>query len=188
MIGSLSKAVPSGVILLMDGISPPQVGVQSAAVHKVSDMIDALEPRPFKIVEGEPYVSIGIIQLSGAFSGSPSRPVIGQRPCYFCAIHTITARVGAGIRGIMDLGAGNGLCDDLCEFPDLKILFGDSHIKGLAVDTVPGSRQCRTKGTADIFNMYDRTPGAAIALQEDTTRCESPGHEIVEHQIETQPG
>ena len=41
---------------------------------------------------------------------------------------------------------------------------------------------------ADVLDVDDGSPGRAIALEEDLARGEGPGDEVVEHDVEAQPG
>ncbi len=135
-------------------------------------------------MRGERGLAEGGGQLFDAAADIPLRAELRHVLREFVAIDAVAAEVGATAGGVLDDAAGNGLADDFGELADAVVFVGAADIERLVVDGIARCDERNGEGLADIFNMYDGTPGGTVAADFDAAGEEGCGDEIVDHKIE----
>ena len=90
---------------------PPWSAAESVAPARRSaisslDMADALVSRPFELLERQPRLAVGLVQLLGAASRIPLRLECGQHARDLVEAHAVGPRVRARRRGDLDRQPG----------------------------------------------------------------------------------
>src|SRR5262249_368583 len=168
--------------------TPAQIGTKPSAAEQRLKGGDAFVAGPCEVLQPQAGIPESIVQLLGTFARVPLRLEFRQQPVDLAEVHAITAGIRAAILRVLDPASGNRLSHNLRQVPDLVILLRLSHVEGFAVYHFPWSIQHSDKGAGDVLNVHDRTPRSAIALDVNASRSQRPRHQIVEHEIEAQPG
>src|SRR5204862_6270617 len=84
--------------------------------------------------------------------------------------------------------AGARLLADLADVPDPVVVGGAPDVEGLRPHRLGRRLEDSEEGAGDVLDVDDGTPGRPVALEEDFARSERPGDEVVEHDVEAEPG
>src|SRR5262245_13240976 len=110
----------AGIVDRLSGL-PTQVGAELGRVEQLLDLPDPAVTPALDVVESEPVLDEGLIELPGAFASGPLRPERGQHRSDLRAINPIVARVWAGVGRELDHAPWHDLVDDLGELTDAVV-------------------------------------------------------------------
>ena len=79
--------------------------------------------------------------------------------------------------------SGDCLLHDLGKVANAVVLVAAPHIEDLIVNELPGRIEHRQDCAGNVLDVDDGTPGCLIAPDLDTSCCERPGDQTVEHEI-----
>ena len=67
-------------------------------------------------------------------------------------------------------------------------MLGAADIERLIEDALLGRFERGDEGAGDVLDMHDRPPGRSVRLKIDEPSGHRPGHQVVEHDIESNAG
>ena len=67
-------------------------------------------------------------------------------------------------------------------------MLGAADVERLIENALLGGFECGDEGAGDILDMHDRPPGRSVRLEIDEPSGHRPGNQVVEHDIESDPG
>ena len=127
------------------------------------------------------------LQLLGPCSCGPARPEARQLRRDLLERHAIAAVVRSR-RPDRDLAARETLGDDLRDLADAIVLAVVPDVEDLAVDDRRSALRARTAHRlADVLDVHDRPPRAAVARHRNLLRSSRQRAKIVEHDVEAHP-
>src|SRR5258708_28889475 len=150
------------------------------------DMVDALITDAFEIFDAETDLFVGVEKLLCAAAGIPLGLKFWQQGLNAAEINFVAALVWACIPSEIDLAIRHGLFDNPRDIADLVILVAATDVERLVVNALAGGVKNSDERPRNVFDMHERTPGSAIALEIDASRGDSPCYEVVNHQVEAQ--
>lgn len=159
-------------------ISPPAMGSANARQPLVARSVESREI--------EPALAIGRGELGGTAPRVPLETELGEARLELGAAHAVVARIGTRAFGESDLATRHRLADDLCELADPVVLLTPADVEGLGVDGLARRAGEQEEGPADVFDVHQGTPRGAVALQDDPPGGHRPGHQVVEHDVDSQ--
>jgi len=151
-------------------------------------MVNALVTDAFEIFDVETNLLIGVEKLSRAAAGIPFRLKFRQQSLYATEINLVAALVRARVSSEIDLAVRHGPFDNPRDIANLIVFVGATDIERLVVNAFARGVNNGDEGSRNIFNVDERTPGSAVALQIDAPRGDGPGHEVVDYQVKAQTG
>src|SRR4051794_31544704 len=153
---------------------PAQVRSQVAASHQPLDLVDAAVARPLEVVEPQADGLVRLVELPRALARVPLRLEAGEDPSDLGEVGAVVALVRAGVLGELDLAAGHGLLHDLRDLADAVVLVVAPHVEGLRVDRLARRGEDGQEGAADVLDVDDGPPGAAVRLEEHLAGGKGP--------------
>ena len=151
------------------------------------DLVDAPVARALEVLELEADGLVRLVELLAPLRASHCGWKPGRTRGDLGEVGAVVALVGAGVLGEGDLAAGHRLLDDLGDVPDAVVLVVAADVEGLRVHRLARRGQDRQEGAADVLDVHDGPPGAAVALEQHLAGGERPGHQVVQHDVEAQP-
>src|SRR2546425_2093493 len=149
-------------------------------------MVDALIARPLEVLDLQSSLLVGLVEFARAAPGIPFRPKRWKRLCNTAEIRPVATLVRPRVGGKFDATAGHGFLHNFREVANLVILLGASHVESLIVNHVNRCVQGRKESARNIFDVHDRAPRSAIALDEHSARRQSPRGQIVKHKVKSE--
>src|SRR3954470_11459515 len=165
-----------------DGL-PAQRAVEAIVALKI---LNSLQTHVVgKHLAREPDALHLIVQF---FDSAPDRPLGAEAQLRgdFVAVHTVAPRVWTTAVGVLHGAAGDYLLDDVGNVTDLVILLRASDIERLVVDQLAFGGEGKQDRARDVFNVHERPPGSAVALNEDLAGGIRDADEVVDDDIRAQ--
>jgi hypothetical protein len=148
---------------------------------------DPLVSRTLELIERQADLTVRVQQLRGAVPRRPRRGVtepLGD----LVAPDAVVPRVGRCAWRIFDPTPGDDPGDDRRDIADLVVLRCRANVEGLVVDRIAWRIEHGKERPRDVPDVDDRTPWAAVALDQHPARRERPSDEVVEDDVEAKPG
>ena len=131
---------------------------------------------------------IGCKKLLGAAASVPLRLKGRQHAGDLGEVDAIGTRVGACVGGKLDPAARHHVGDDLGDVADAIVVLGAADIECLVVDAPHRRLERGDEGARDVLDMDDRSPGRPVGFKVNQACGDRPGHEVVEHDVESNAG
>src|SRR5216684_1559733 len=128
-------------------------------------MRDPLVPNTFELLYGETDSLIGRVKFLGAASHTP-REFEPRKALYLVAIHSIATLVGTSVGSVLDLGSRHGLSYNFGYLADTVVVLIPANIERLVMNQFEWCFKDGQESTGDVFDMDNRSPGGAVALNE----------------------
>ena len=121
-----------------------QIRPENPVGHQLLDVTDPLIARPLELVQRQPGLAVGLIELLGTASRIPLRLEFRQRAGDLLEADAVGARIRSGIRREFEAAAGHHIGDDLRQIADAVIVLAVADIERLianALSPAPPARR-----------------------------------------------
>ena len=142
-ITSLARSLLAAEVTAHGASAMSQIRRENAIADQLLDVADALVARPLELVERQPGLAIGGVELLGAAARVPLRLEGRQHAGDLVEADAVGALVGPGVRRHLDPAARHHVRDDLGDVADAVIVRGAADIERLVVDTPPLAPRAR---------------------------------------------
>ena len=95
-----------------------------------------------------------------------------QRARNLRAIDPVVAGVRRSVTSELELATRHRIANDLRQLAHAVVLVGSSDVEGFGVDRIAGRLERGDEGAADVFDVHDRPPWRAVALDQHLAGCD----------------